>query len=716
MKKFSLLLIGFMAFAVGLNARTYTHTFRKGDLTTVERNDIVLGSISYAENGELVSSDIVWEASGAPVMEWDTNNGRGFQIGSKNKVCTNYSLKTNSFASLSREIRIKSVTVYSCVGFENIGTKLTINVGEESEEFLLTTNKEDKYTLECDCNGEIELNWEATQRAYYVSKIEVVYILPASMVLVELPVFKTPTDSIYADNVKATVQTADTTVHVIYYTLDGTNPSYEDYNSDPRVGTTGCSKGYQMIFDLTESLTAYNIKAIAVQVDEDVVYKRDEVVEATYIVSPTKPYFPVTEVTSANRYAFIANNSVVADALVPAIENGFLSERTVLKHEKCIETIEYDAFTFTEVESGYTIQDAAGRYMYIADNANEFSFANEKPETGAVWNVTINEDGTAEVKNDNKTIYYVKSEGKFGCYEEAGEDMEMPKLYTPTEYPQIVFNPENGSDVKGLQEIIITCEDGISVSSNFKLIARGNQYAYGKYEINTTYKCEKDDEKTLKFTIDNPLVSNNNIELKIIIEGDIYLNPDVLKYPLPKGKNENEICSYKHLGKAQAAKITKVEPADNSTVEELKYILFTFDNYVTETNSEKSAKLYLEGSEELIGLEYTTYKYDSDSEHVDQLQGALKTAEPIVTNGTYILEIEDGFFKDSNGYEVEGIKLKYIVKNETTEIEEITTKEDAERVVYNVAGIKVLDTKNANDLNTLKNGIYIVNGQKVIKK
>ena len=716
MKKFLLLLIGFMAFAVGLNARTYTHTFKSGELTKVECNDLVLGSISYAENGELVSSDIVWEASGAPVMKWDATNGRGFQIGSTNDVCTNYSLKTNSFASLSSEIRIKSVTVYTCVGNNDADAKMTIKVGDKSEEFTLIKDKESKHTLECDCNGKIELNWSATQRAYYVSKIEVVYILPASMVLVELPVFKTPTDSIYADKAEITVETTDT-AHVIYYTLDGTTPSYEDYNSDPRVGTTGSSKTYQMIFKLTDSLTVNNIKVIAVQVDGDVVYKREEVVEATYIVSTTKPFIHhTTEVLNNNRYAFVADNKVVADALVPAVENGFLSERAVLKHEKCIETIEYNAFTFTEAEGGYTIQDAAGRYMYIADNANEFSFANEKPETGAVWNVTINEDGTAEVKNGNKAIYYVKSEGKFGCYEEAGENMEMPKLYTPKEYPQIAFNPENGSEVKGLQEIIITCEDGISVSSNFKLIARGNQYAYGMYEINTTYKCEKFDEKTLKFTIDNPLVSNNNIELKIIIEGDIYLNPDVLKYPLPKGKNENEICSYKHLGKAQAAKITKVEPADNSTVEELKYILFTFDNYVTETNSEKSAKLYLEGSEELIGLEYTTYKYGSDSEHVDQLQGALKTAEPIVTNGTYILEIEDGFFKDSNGYEVEGIKLKYIVKNETTEIEEITTKEDAERVVYNVAGIKVLDTKNANDLNTLKNGIYIVNGQKIIKK
>ena len=714
MKKFLLLFIGFMAFAVGLNARTYSHAFKNEDLTTAPAT-VSLGSISYANNGEMVSSNIVWASSGATEMKWDANNGRGFQIGSSKNVCKNFSLTTNTFAEINSEIRIKSVSVYSCVGFEDIGTKLTIKVGDKSEEFLLTMDKESKYTLECDCNGKIELNWEATQKAYYLSKIEVVYVLPASMVNVELPVFKTPTDSIYADNVQVTVETTDT-IHDIYYTLDGTVPSYEDYNSDPRVGTTGCSKGHQMIFNLVDTTTVNNIKVIAVQVDEGVVYKREEVIEATYIVSPTKPFFPVTEVISTNRYAFVANESVVADALVPSINSGFLSDREVVKHEKSIETIEYDAFTFTEAEGEYTIQDAAGRYMYIAENANEFSFAKEKPEAGAIWTVAFNEDGTAEIKNGNKTIYYVNNEGKFGCYEESGEEMVLPKLYTPTEYPQIVFNPENGSEVKGLQEFTITCEDGISVSDNFKLRVRGNQYEYGKYEINATYKHEQIDEKTLKFTIDKPLISNNNIEVKVIIEGDIYLNPDVLKYPLPKGKNENEICSYKHLGIVETAKITNVEPADNSTVEELKYILFTFDNIVTEVNGEKSAKLYLEGSEELIPLEYTTLKYGSESDHIGQEQGALKTAEPIVANGTYILEIEDGYFKDMNGNEVKGTTLKYIVKNDLTSVEEIITKEENGCVVYNVAGIKVLDTTNANDLNTLRKGIYIINGQKRLIK
>ncbi|MBO7230040.1 MAG: chitobiase/beta-hexosaminidase C-terminal domain-containing protein [Bacteroidaceae bacterium] len=712
MKKFLLLLIGFMAFAVGLNARTYSYAFKNGDLTTAPAT-VSLGSISYAQNEEMVSSDIVWTTTKATEMKWDASNGRGFQIGSSKSVCKNFSLTTNTFAEISSEIRIKSVSVYSCVGFEDIGTKLTIKVGDKSEEFLLTMDKESKYTLECDCNGKIELNWEATQKAYYLSKIEVVYVLPASMVNVELPVFKTPTDSIYADNVQVTVETTDT-IHDIYYTLDGTVPSYEDYNSDPRVGTTGCSKGHQMIFNLVDTTTVNNIKVIAVQVDEGVVYKREEVIEATYIVSPTKPYIHVTEITNGNKYAFVANDSV-ADALVPSINKGFLSDRKTIKHEKCIETIEYDAFTFTEIEGGYTIQDAAGRYMYIAENANEFSFATEKPETGAVWSIAFNEN-KAEITNGNKTIYYVSDKGIFGCYEEAGENMVLPELYTPKEYPQIVFDPENGSEVKGLQVIIVTCKDGISVSNNFKLIARGNQYGNGIYEINATYKHEQLNENTLKFTIDNPLVSKNNIELDIVIEGDIYLNPDVLKYPLQKARYTNKICSYKHLGDAEPAKITKVEPTDNSTVEELKYFLFTFDNYVTEVNGEKGAKLHLEGSEELIELEYTTYKYGSDSEHIDQLQGALKTAEPIVANGTYILEIGDGYFKDSNGNEVKGTTLKYIVKNDLTSVEEITTKEENGCVVYNVAGIKVLDTTNANDLNTLRKGIYIINGQKRLIK
>ena len=100
-------------------------------------------------------------------------------------------------------------------------------------------------------------------------------------------------------------------------------------------------------------------------------------------------------------------------------------------------------------------------------------------------------------------------------------------------------------------------------------------------------------------------------------------------------------------------------------------------------------------------------------------QSALKTSEPILGNGTYILEIPTGYFIDRNGNSVEGITLKYTVKNDSglpAGIEDIIADDATNWTVYNITGVKVLDTDNAEDLNNLHKGIYIINGKKVLVK
>lgn len=700
MKKTLLLFIGFMTFAMGVNAETYTHTFKKGDLDK-----------SATSACSVTLSDVVWNATAANNIGW--SNDKGIQIGKKAEACNNYSLTTSAF----KDFTIKSVTVSSSIASSG-DAKLTIQAGNaKSEEYTLTEDKNASYTLTCKESGDIKISWTATQRAYYVKQIVVEYELPSDMVDVEEPVFKTPTDKIYADQVKVIAQTENDQTLVLYYTLDGTDPSYEDYNSDPRVGTTESGRAWQIMPTITDSLTVNRIRVMAVKEDGESVYK-SEIVEAEYIVSTTKPFVPATSINTENKYAFFANDSI-ADALVPKVESGFLQDRKVIKHDQCIESVKYDAFTFSATSGGYTIQDAAGRYMYPKSGSNEFSFAKEKP-ANAVWSISI-KDGKAEIKNGSSTIYYVwdgeTEEGKFGCYTAAGENMELPELYMLCEYPEYTITPEHNSEVRGLQEITISCAEGISVSQNFKLRAIGNMYEHNKYEIYKTYKCEKIDANTLKFTIDEPLESQDNIEVKLCIEGDIYLNPQSMKYPMPKGKYDKDICTYKHLGVAKAAVITEVTPANNSKVEKLGYILFTFNNYVSvPDNTEKKAKLHLEGSNELIAVEYTTLKEGSDSEHIGQMQGALKVTEPIKKNGTYLLEIEDGYFEDRNGNAVKSMTLKYIVENDGTGIEDIIAEGETSWLVYDITGKKVLDTTNASDLNTLAKGIYIVNGKKYIVK
>lgn len=691
MRKFLLSLIGLLAFILTANAETYTHTFVDGDLTTNGGTNTFSGfdwSFSKASDG----SEVTW------------SNGKGIQFGSRSNPCTSYSISTSAFNGYT----IKSVTVYSTIASSG-DAKLTIKAGNTTSEEFALTGTSTGYTLDCKEQGDIVISWAASKRAYYVSKIEVVYELPSDQVNVEEPTFKTP-EGVYENKVTVTAETEDQSL-VLYYTLDGTDPSYEDFQNE--TGTTKCSKYYVMYPALTASAT---IRVMAVKVDGESVYKSD-IVESKYIVSTTKPYVPAKEIATGNRYAFIANDSI-ANFLFDSA-NGYLQSRKPSgKYDKYIETVEYSAFTFTITNGGYTIQDTENRYMYLAGTDGKISFAAEKPATGAVWSVTIDNAGKATIKNGNNTIYYSTNNDVFGCYGTAAADMVLPTLYMKREYPQATITPENGSTVQGLKEFTIYCSEGIAVSNDFSLKVRGNQREDRTYEIDKTYNCTQVDKNTLKFTTDKELYSVDNIQIDLIITGKIYLNPDVMSYPLPIiNKWTNNICSYTHLGKSESAELLSVTPENNSTIEELSHFVFTFSKIGTSRSedAELQPRLYAEGISWNYILENT--QTDSEDKMVDMDQLALKTSEPILGNGTYILEIPTGCFIDRNGNNIEGIKLKYIVKNDSglpTDIEDIN--EVSNWTVYNINGVKVLETTNANDLNKLAKGVYIINGNKVIVK
>lgn len=689
MRRILLLLSVLITAVFAVNAEEYNHTFKNGELAV--------------KGGAVTLSDTLWTSTDANSLGW--NNTKGIQIGSKSAACTSYTLKTSAFDGFL----IRNVTVYSSVASSG-DAKVTIKVGNStSEEYALTTTNAG-YTFNSNCMGDIEISWNATQRAYYVQKIVVDYILPASMVDVEEPTFKTPI-GIYQDKIKrVTVETEDQSL-VLYYTMDGTDPNYEDFIADKEGCTTATSKTYAMYFEDELALTTTTtIKVLAVKTDGEEVYKSD-IVEATYIVSPTKPYVLANETTDKERYAFFANDSI-SEALHTTVADGYLQGRKINKHDKYIDAVEYSGFIFTATDGGYTIQDETGRYMYANSNGNTFGFAKEKPATGAVWAVTFNKDN-ATIKNGDRTVYYSKTNDTFGCYtaSEVTSDMILPSIFMLREYPQAIITPGTNSTVKDLNEITITCNEGIRAAEGTVLLSYIEETGYKAI----TFTCSQTDDNTLVFKSNEPVSTIDNVNLHINLNGKIYLNPDGIDMEMPVGIGyyKNAVAEYKLEGNAPAATITDIKPADGEVIEHIGYFLFTFDKVTGwSEDTTKIARLHLEGSEELIPLTFTTMQEGSTSP-VQQMQGALTTESPIYTNGTYILEIPDGYFSDRNGRAVKGVTLRYIVKNETG-IEEIIAEGEKHWVVYNLTGIKVLDTDNAELLKGLQRGIYIINGKKWI--
>lgn len=674
MKKFLLSIFTFFCVVATANAETYTHIFSKGELTT--------------DAGTVALSNIEWNATEATAIEWNTT--KGIQIGSKNSPCTSYTLSTSGFTGCT----IRSITVNSSIAASGDAT-MTMTIGSQTSEAYKLTTSDAAYTFDCDdTTGEIKISWTASQRAYYIKSITIDYTPDASTVTIPTPEFKTPA-VVYADKVEnVTVETADQSA-VLYYTTDGTDPVYEDWVNE--TGSTKSSKYYVMYFNLTTTTT---IKAMAVKTDGDAVFKSD-IAEQTYIVSRTMPYLPANGITSGSKYAMIAADSAATYFYGKEAQGNLPSKAVTNVNGKYINTVECAGFTFTASNSGYTIQDELGRYLSPADNG--FSF-----EASAVWNVTIDNNGNATITCDGKTIYYSTADATFGCYATATAEHVLPKLYMQREYPQYTITPTSGTILEELSTITIQCEDGIVATNNLKIKADG---------FKTEFTVSQPDSKTLVFTANEPIVSHNNYDTSInITAGDIILNPDVMKMslPVPVKYGVRTIAKYTITGDAPAAVIEEVTPANGATVETLSHFVFTFSYYANHTdNTEIAPKLHLEGSDELIALEKSVTKEDGN--YIGMQQAALKTVEPVTANGTYILEIPTGYFCDGNGKDIEGITLKYTVKNDTA-IEDVIANGENGWVIYSTSGIKVLDTMDASKVKALPSGIYIVNGIKTIIK
>ena len=688
MKKILLTLFCLLSLTLTINAESYTHTFNSGELKIA--------------GGTVILSDIEWNTTSATYIGWD-KNGKGVQIGSKNSPnTTTYTLSTSAFAGCT----IKSVTVKSAIAASG-DARMTISVaGQTSEEYTLTTTATE-YTFDCtDAAGDIAINWNATQRAYYVASVTVEYTPDASSVTVPMPEFKTPV-GIYADELTVTAETTDQNA-VLYYTLDGTDPSYEDFVNE--TGTTLCSKYYVMYPKITEKTT---IKAMAVIVDGETAFKSN-IAEATYIVSRTMPYVNTEEIIDGKEYAMVAADSAACYNFDEG-SYGYLPTKTATKaNENYIETVECAGFTFTGAAGGYYIQDELGRYIYHKGTYTSFNYAYEKPAEGAVWSVTTDSDGNAVISCDGYTIHYSTEYMTFGCYpaDKVTEEHILPKLYRQREYPTFTITPEANSSIDKLETITIHCEEGIA-TAGFSAIASG-------YECETEMICRQTDKNTIVLTAATPITTLNNISVQINISGDIMLNPADMNMPLPvKSKyGVRTLVSYNLTGNAPAATITEVSPANNATVEELSHFIFTFSYYASHTDDTTiQPKLYVEGSNETIALERTTD--NGNGGMIEMEQAALKTAEPLIGNGTYILEIPDGYFTDGNGKNIAGIVLRYVVKNDSGIIagiaDTMADNTDGWRV-FNVAGVKLFETTDINRIKALPSGIYIINGEKVYLK
>lgn len=92
-------------------------------------------------------------------------------------------------------------------------------------------------------------------------------------------------------------------------------------------------------------------------------------------------------------------------------------------------TASANAFIFTAVEGGYTIQDLSGRYYYMKGTYNNFNVSKDLPESGHVWTIYAADDDQVMILNNttNKYIQYSESYTSWGAYDSVNGT--LPALY-----------------------------------------------------------------------------------------------------------------------------------------------------------------------------------------------------------------------------------------------------------------------------------------------
>lgn len=117
-----------------------------------------------------------------------------------------------------------------------------------------------------------------------------------------------------------------------------------------------------------------------------------------------------------------------------------------------------NAFTFTAVEGGFTIQDVLGRYYYADDEHQSFQLGTNSSTDGLVWTISVNNDGTYVLTNVGSSRVMKYGDGTFttfGVYKDSDEETGVyPTLVKadnplPVELSSISVNGHKTSFTEG---------------------------------------------------------------------------------------------------------------------------------------------------------------------------------------------------------------------------------------------------------------------------
>ena len=272
----------------------------------------------------------------------------------------------------------------------------------------------------------------------------------------------------------------------------------------------------------------------------------------------------------------------------------------------------------------------------------------------------------------------------------------------------VATKPADGTSVDALESIVVNFNIPVNYDGYFdkasiqdksgKVIC---EFASATYVDGDAYSSE-----TLIFTLDEKIAEANDyvfvLPAKTITSAIDWMT-----------MMEKDFSMNITVGGAQVDDIILVAttPSANSTVEELTEIVAEFNTDVALMISPDVFDS-LDTKVSTTAIEYNDAEGNAYPENIVRL--VLNT--PITAEGTYFVVFDAGSIYDYPNYTICNSK-EYRIKIEVSSFDAINGIEmDPVNgyVVYDINGFRVMQTKKASDLDRLNNGLYIINGVKVL--
>lgn len=393
-----------LSLVVGLASTALATTYTASPTTS---KDVV--------NGKWTVKDVVWSfaLTGNQSLNFDST-GKGLQMGTSKSPCTKAVISTNDIVG-----EITSVKINASIASSG-DAKLSVSVGgvQYSPVSVNLTTAATEYEFKGNSSGKIEVEYTATQKAFYFKSITIEYI-PGEVIPV-------------APEVTFGDVTAENNGE--YEVVEGTEVSVTSVGADYLLVTNTT--------DLTEEKIEGNTYSFAVNADDmweftgvnEFGSSEKFTVTFTTVPAPKTGGVVYTLVKSASELV-AGETYTIACAEV----NKAMSNANQAKYRESVDAnIVNGSFEATKDVLAFTLEKNSDKwnistlnyagtdgYFNLSSSATDFKITN----TATGYNVTIDENANVKIASGGRTIRYNSSSPRFAMYLSSATQCKDVQLY-----------------------------------------------------------------------------------------------------------------------------------------------------------------------------------------------------------------------------------------------------------------------------------------------